>query len=315
MSLKANLYFAGGKIEVREYREHFVAFLDILGFKAFIDHEACETIYQIFEIIHARSKSALNYNGFQIQAFEKIQHKILSDSVLIFIDAEIEDSFPTLLMICTQLQRALANREDPILLRGGIAKGSLYYEDDIIYGQGLTRAYLLESNLAKYPRVIFTGETLEAGRKSTKYMFPELDGLGLGFVEDKDGLYIDVISSGVCDEEAFLSLYITYGETSFFLEGNGDFVAERQMLLSGGELIKADVISVPHCGTKYLPSDEFLEAVTPTYAVIPVYGEYTPQLTLQKKITERGTEILRTDTDGTVTFVSDGKKVKSYHGK
>lgn len=190
VSLKANLYFAGGKIEVREYREHFVAFLDILGFKAFIDHEACETIYQIFEIIHARSKSALNYNGFQIQAFEKIQHKILSDSVLIFIDAEIEDSFPTLLMICTQLQRALANREDPILLRGGIAKGSLYYEDDIIYGQGLTRAYLLESNLAKYPRVIFTGETLEAGRKSTKYMFPELDGLGLGFVEDKDGLYI-----------------------------------------------------------------------------------------------------------------------------
>lgn len=134
-------------------------------------------------------------------------------------------------------------------------------------------------------------------------------------IYDKDGLYIDVISSGVCDEEAFLSLYITYGETSFFLEGNGDFVAERQMLLSGGELIKADVISVPHCGTKYLPSDEFLEAVTPTYAVIPVYGEYTPQLTLQKKITERGTEILRTDTDGTVTFVSDGKKVKSYHKK
>ncbi len=134
-------------------------------------------------------------------------------------------------------------------------------------------------------------------------------------IYDKDGLYIDVISSGVCSEEAFLSLYITYGETSFFLEGNGDFVAERQMLLSGGELIKADVISVPHCGTKYLPSEEFLEAVTPAYAVIPVYGECTPQLTLQKKITERGTEILRTDTDGTITFVSDGKKVKSYHKK
>lgn len=164
-------------------------FLDILGFKAFIDHEECETIYQIFEVIHARSKAALNYNGFDIQAFEKIQYKILSDSVIIFIDAEIDDSFPTLLTICTQLQRALANRDDPILLRGGIAKGSLYYEDDIIYGRGLTKAYLLESNLAKYPRVIFTGETLEAGRSSAKYMFPDLEGLGHDFAEDKDGLY------------------------------------------------------------------------------------------------------------------------------
>ena len=174
---------------MRAYREHFVAFLDVLGFKAFIDHEECETIYKIFETIHARSKGAMNYNGVQIQAFEKIQHKILSDSVIIFIDAEIEDSFPTLLTICTQLQRALANRDDPILLRGGIAKGSLYYEDDIIYGQGLTKAYLLESNLAKYPRVIFTGETLEAGQKSTKYMFPALDVMCREFAKDKDGLY------------------------------------------------------------------------------------------------------------------------------
>ena len=68
---------------MRQYREHFVAFLDILGFKAFIDHATCETIYQIFETIHARSRSSMNYNGFQIQAFEAMQHKILSYYFLI----------------------------------------------------------------------------------------------------------------------------------------------------------------------------------------------------------------------------------------
>ena len=189
---------------MREYREHFVAFLDVLGFKAFIDHEECETIYKIFETIHARSKGAMNYNGVQIQAFERIQHKILSDSVIIFIDAEIEDSFPALLTICTQLQRVLANREDPILLRGGIAKGSLYYEDDIIYGQGLTKAYLLECNLAKYPRVIFTGETLEAGQKTTKYMFPAVERWGGDFVKDKDGLYfIDYLPGKLEEMKAY----------------------------------------------------------------------------------------------------------------
>ena len=175
---------------MREYKEHFVAFLDILGFKAFINHEKCENIYQIFETIHSRSKSSLMYNGVQIQAFEAIHYKILSDSIIVFIDAETDDSFAALLTICTQLQIALADRDDPILLRGGIAKGSLYYEDDIIFGQGLTQAYLLENNLAKYPRVIFTGDTLDAGKRVAKYMFPELEGLCQNFIESEDGLYI-----------------------------------------------------------------------------------------------------------------------------
>lgn len=179
-----------GWCDVREYREHFVAFLDILGFKAFINHEKCETIYQIFETIHARSKSSLMYNGVQIQAFEAIQHKILSDSIIVFIGAEIADAFAALLQICTQLQISLANRDDPILLRDGIAKGSLYYEDYIIFGQGLTQAYLLENNLAKYPRVIFTGDTLDAGRNVSKYMYPELEGKLQNFIEDEDGLYV-----------------------------------------------------------------------------------------------------------------------------
>lgn len=174
---------------MKEYRDHFVAFLDILGFKAMINSNTCEEIYEIFTEIHSRSKSSMNYNGFDIDAYQHIHHKILSDSVIVYIEANIDDAFPALLDICRKLQIALADREQPILLRGGIAKGSLYYEEDIIYGQGLTQAYLLESNLARYPRIIFTGETLEAGRKTTKYMFPSLDGIVLEFEKDEDELH------------------------------------------------------------------------------------------------------------------------------
>jgi len=182
----------GPALIMHEYKEHFVAFLDILGFKSMINHSSCSEIYGIFSEIHKRSKASMNYAGVPIHAYEHIHHKILSDSVIVFIDASIEDSFPALLDICARLQISLADREHPILLRGGIAKGSLYYEDDIIYGEGLTNAYLLEANLAKYPRVIFTGDTLAQGQQITKYMFPDVmrAGFTLNFIADDDMLFM-----------------------------------------------------------------------------------------------------------------------------
>jgi hypothetical protein len=174
---------------VRTYKECFVAFMDILGFKQQILSSDCETIFQIFSEIHLRTKASMNYNGVQIDAYEHIHHNILSDSVIVYIDAEIDDSFTALLDVCERLQYFLANREEPILLRGGITKGTLYHENGIIFGQGLTDAYLLEKNHAKYPRVIFTGETLDAGRHVFKYMFPELDGFAHTYIKDDDHFY------------------------------------------------------------------------------------------------------------------------------
>jgi hypothetical protein len=174
---------------VRTYKECFVAFMDILGFKQQIISSNCETIFQIFSELHLRTKASMNYNGVQIHAYEHIHHNILSDSVIVYIDAETDDSFAALLDVCERLQYFLANREEPILLRGGITKGTLYYENDIIFGQGLTDAYLLENNHAKYPRIIFTGDTLEAGRQVSKYMFPELDELAPAYIKDDDHFY------------------------------------------------------------------------------------------------------------------------------
>lgn len=173
---------------MREYKEHFVAFMDILGFKELIEKEECDFIYHIFNEIHSNTKKRMNYNGKDILAYEHIKYKILSDSVIVFIDAEIDDSFSALLNICNGLQSSLANRDIPILLRGGIAKGELYYENDIIYGKGLTKAYLLENNLARYPRVVFTGETLEAGKNVAKYMFPDFS-MPSNYIKDVDSLY------------------------------------------------------------------------------------------------------------------------------
>ncbi len=174
---------------MREYKDHYVAFLDILGFKNILDQYECEEIYSIFDTIHKRSSVSLIWNGINISAYSQIKHKILSDSVILYIEASIEDSFAALLYVCEGLQKSLLLRKKPILLRGGIALGGLFYEEDIIFGEGLTKAYLLESKIAKFPRIVFTEETLEEGKLSTKHMGAMFRPLICRYERDRDGLY------------------------------------------------------------------------------------------------------------------------------
>ncbi len=181
---------------MHEYKEHYVAFLDILGFKEHLKKNSCEVMYSIFEVLRKKTHKQLNLNGVQIEAYEHIKYTILSDSIIVYIDAGIDDAFTTLLDVCSNLQRALANRDEPILMRGGIAKGDLFYENDIIYGEGLVKAYLMESNLAKYPRIIFSGDTLSAGKENAKYTFTEFGGLLTNYRKDDDYLYyVEYLSS------------------------------------------------------------------------------------------------------------------------
>ncbi len=178
----------------REYKEHYVAFLDILGFKELLKENSCDSVFSIFSTLRENTHSQMTLNGAKIEAYEYIKHTILSDSIVVYIESDIDDAFSTLIDVCKKLQMALASRETPILIRGGIAKGNLFWDEGIIYGSGLVKAYLMESNLAKYPRIVFSGETLEDGRKNAKYTFPELEGILKKYKTDDDRLnYVDYL--------------------------------------------------------------------------------------------------------------------------
>lgn len=193
---------------MQEYEEHFVAFLDILGFKSLLKDTSCKELYSIFEVLNKKTSGRRNQNGIEIQAYNHIHHTILSDSVIVYIRSDIDDAFATLIDICNNLQYSLANREKPILMRGGIAMGNLFYENDIIYGEGLSSAYLLENNLAKYPRIIFTGDTLKKGLQNTKYMFVDMEGIIRPYQEDDDALYFtDYLSPDFWDIDTLIRYY------------------------------------------------------------------------------------------------------------
>ncbi|MBI4812567.1 MBL fold metallo-hydrolase [Candidatus Falkowbacteria bacterium] len=105
---------------------------------------------------------------------------------------------------------------------------------------------------------------------------------------------------------------LIYGQTKFLLMGDAETDVEKKLLESGIDL-KADILKIGHHGSDNASSEEFLQAVLPRTAVIEVgkdndFGH--PSLRILKKLERIGAQVFRTDTDGTVTLLSDGNTIK-----
>jgi competence protein ComEC len=106
-------------------------------------------------------------------------------------------------------------------------------------------------------------------------------------------------------------LRFTYGETSFLMTGDIETQAEMMLLRSENDL-HADVIKVPHHGSRSSSTDAFVNAVHPNYAVISV-GRHSHFGHPHKEVVERwkaaGAEVMTTGERGMISFVSDGKEI------
>ena len=148
---------------MKEYKDCYVAFLDILGFKNMINNKSCSELFEVFESIKASSHTFVNLNDKDMETFKHIEYTIMSDSVVVYIDANLDDALFALLCTCQTIQMDLLN--NGILMRGGIARGTLFREEYVIFGKGLSNAYLLESNIASFPRIVFNRELLNDGNE------------------------------------------------------------------------------------------------------------------------------------------------------
>lgn len=177
------------------YTTCYIAFLDLLGFKRIISSKECADIVQIFSAIKRIKlrEVFINVNGQQEtlvnqELIQEIKLKIMSDSICFYIDAAKPHAFFLLLATCYVFQSSMAKKEEPILMRGGIVCGKLYVDEDIVFGPGLTEAYLLEEKNAKNPRIIISKETLEEARKKAENEF--IDCIDALTFFDQDGYYV-----------------------------------------------------------------------------------------------------------------------------
>jgi competence protein ComEC len=112
--------------------------------------------------------------------------------------------------------------------------------------------------------------------------------------------------------------HLVFGENSFLFTGDITKSVEKELSehyslkSSDQNPIDSDVLKIAHHGSKTSSSEELLKAATPEIAVIQVgknnYGHPHPQVLLN--LEKFGIEILRTDKDGDIKIVSDGKNLK-----
>lgn len=110
---------------------------------------------------------------------------------------------------------------------------------------------------------------------------------------------------------------IVYGDTSFLFTGDAEQETEEKILESGQD-IESTVLKVGHHGSSTSTSQAFLDAVSPTYAVISCgkdnsYGH--PHSETLAKLTSAGVEVLRTDEIGDIYCTSDGTEVTFSYGE
>lgn len=104
---------------------------------------------------------------------------------------------------------------------------------------------------------------------------------------------------------------LVFGHTAFLFAGDAEMYLEHEMIKEGFNL-KSDVLKVGHHGSYTSTSKEFLQAVSPKYAVISVgrkslYGH--PDKSTLNKLEDIGAVLYRTDKRGTVVAISDGSNV------
>jgi competence protein ComEC len=114
------------------------------------------------------------------------------------------------------------------------------------------------------------------------------------------------------DNNNSVVLRLWWGEASFLLTGDIEAEAEA-LLLRTSRPLRADVLKVAHHGSGGSSTAEFLQAVDPAYAVISVGAEnlagHPAQEVLNRLAKESGATVLRTDEQGTIEFISDGRQV------
>ncbi len=155
MSLKSNIY-KPPIIPHQDYEDRIVAFVDVLGFKDLVNssqndvkvlRNITSALSTFYEWIWQWEADGVD-SSFAFTQF--------SDSVVLSALADTQDSFEMLLQLMLGIvDIAYSNG---IIVRGGIARGKLIHDREMVVGPAMVDAYLLESSIAKYPRIVISEE-------------------------------------------------------------------------------------------------------------------------------------------------------------
>jgi competence protein ComEC len=142
-------------------------------------------------------------------------------------------------------------------------------------------------------KLISRGQRMNVGGATVEILFPLLD----------------ASPDAPSDNNHSVVVRIVYGNRAFLLNGDIESEAEKA-LINGGGALKADVIKVPHHGSRTSSTPEFVSRVEPEYAIISV-GRHSRFGHPHKEVVDRwraaGSHVMTTGNNGMISVSTDGK--------
>ena len=155
-----------------KYEKKLVAFVDILGFRNKTDVTEGDAKKPVHLMLSQIRQYIRMHNHTSIINIPNSHYYVFSDSSML---SAKKDDFDNLIYIIAQLQFLTAT--NGFFLRGGLTYDYIYDENEYFYGRGMNRAYEMESEEAKYPRIIVdTKEEINDYVKNNDYLIQDEDG-------------------------------------------------------------------------------------------------------------------------------------------
>ena len=162
-------------INEKDYKEYYIAYFDVLGYKSFFDNankvEILDFLNSCIQLANDTIRKSINLPN----SAQQIHIKSFSDNFMILLDANLpeERAVETLSSLMALLQTRFLKKYS-ILIRGCITRGKAYLDKNIIFGQGLINAVLLEQR-ALFPRIVIDKEALNENILNNDYIAKDED--------------------------------------------------------------------------------------------------------------------------------------------
>jgi hypothetical protein len=142
-----------------DYEERYCAFIDVLGFSQLLsslDSSAIDfqKVREVLQFTHY--SPSLFFTKF-ISEGTDFRYQSISDAVCISTKPSSQ-GLGEIFNAVEQLSFALLT--EGFFVRGAVVKGRLYHDEKTVFGTALVRAYQLEQNVVRYPRVMVTRDVV-----------------------------------------------------------------------------------------------------------------------------------------------------------
>lgn len=151
------------------FQRRFVAFVDVLGFSSIVKRMSSED--RLFTIVRDALKDvdrqSRDFQRYRREQRSKREANLRTGTAPLMGDTNLQMTAFSDCYVLSEVSpawhvlaavQALGARflKEGILTRGGVVHGKAYHNGRVLFGPGIVDAYSLESEVAKYPRILVT---------------------------------------------------------------------------------------------------------------------------------------------------------------